>query len=213
MERKLNRTHSRRLLGIAGLSVAIVGGLAAISCGGDDDATPGSPASQTTAQTTPAATTAPTKSTPKLGEAQIGSISITGASVRETANDVTAMYMTIKTTGTGDRLVSASTPISTMVQLHEVVMVAGAMQMQEIAGGIVIPPAGEAVLKTGSLHVMISNLKAPLKADQTVTFELTFEKAGKVSLTAPVKPIADTTGASSSGGGMGAATPMPTKAP
>jgi periplasmic copper chaperone A len=181
------------LLGIAGLSVAIMGGLAAISCGGDDDATPGSPASQTTAQTTPAATTAPTRSAPKLGEAQIGSISITGASVRETANDVTAMYMTIKTTGTGDRLVSASTPISTMVQLHEAVMVNGAMQMQEIAGGIAVPPAGEVVLKPGGFHVMIMNLKAPLKTEQTVTFELTFEKAGKVSLTAPVKPIADTT--------------------
>lgn len=208
MERKLNRTHSRVLLGIAVLSVALIGGLAAISCSGDDDDTSRSPAIQPAAQTTPAAAPAP-----KLGEARIGSISITGASVRETTNDVTAMYMTIKTTGAGDRLVSASTPISTMVQLHEVVMVAGAMQMQEIAGGIPIPPAGEVVLKTGGLHVMISNLKAPLKADQTVTFELTFEKAGKVSLTAPVKPIADTTGMGSSGGGMGAATPMTTKAP
>jgi copper(I)-binding protein len=213
MERKLNRTQSHLLLGIAGLSVAIMGGLAAMSCGGDDNSTSGSTASQSPAQTTLDATSTPTKSAPRLGEAQIGNISITGASVRETANDVTAMYMTIKTTGPGDRLVSASTPISTMVQLHEVVMVNGAMQMQEIAGGIVIPPAGEVVLKTGGLHVMISNLKAPLKADQTVTFELTFEKAGKVSLTAPVKPIADTTGMGSSGGGMGGATPMATKAP
>ena len=57
---------------------------------------------------------------------------------------------------------------------------------------------------------MIMNLKEPLKAEQTVTVELTFEKAGKVSLTAPVKPIGETGGM---GGGMGSATPMATKAP
>ena len=52
---------------------------------------------------------------------------------------------------------------------------------------------------------MIMNLTAPLKAEQTVTIELNFEKAGKVSLTAPVKPIAATTGMS--GGGMGSGSP------
>lgn len=211
----MKRNTSRIVLGLAGLGVAIVGGMAAMSCGGDDDAEP--PATPTAAatvaakpETTPTPVATPTKPAPKLGEAQVGSISITGASVRETANDVTAMYMTIKTTGTGDRLISATTPISPMVQLHETVMVSGAMKMQEVAGGIAIPPAGEVVLKTGGLHIMIMNLTAPLKAEQTVTVELTFEKAGKVSLTAPVKPIGETGGM---GGGMGSATPMATKAP
>jgi hypothetical protein len=189
------------MLGLAGLSVAIMGGLAAMSCGGDDDA---GPAKSPTTQATPEVISTPAA---KLGEAQVGSISITGASVRETANDVTAMYMTIKTTGTGDRLISASTLISPMVQLHETVMVSGAMQMQAVAGGIAVPPAGEVVLKPGGLHVMVMNLTAPLKAGQTVTFELNFEKAGKVSLTAPVKPIEETTGT-----GSGSPTAAPTMA-
>jgi hypothetical protein len=211
----MKRNTSRIVLGLAGLGVAIVGGLAAISCGGDDDAEPvATPTAAATVaakpETTPTAVPTATKAAPKLGEAQVGSISITGASVRETANDVTAMYMTIKTTGTGDRLISATTPISPLVQLHETVMVSGAMKMQEVAGGIAIPPAGEVVLKTGGLHIMIMNLTAPLKAEQTVTVELTFEKAGKVSVTAPVKPIGETGGM---GGGMGSATPMATKAP
>ena len=211
----MKRNTSRIVSGLAGLSVAIMGGLAAISCGGDDDAEPvATPTAAATVaakpETTPTAVATPTKAAPKLGEAQVGSISITGASVRETANDVTAMYMTIKTTGTGDRLISATTPISPMVQLHETVMVSGAMKMQEVAGGIAIPPAGEVVLKTGGLHIMMMNLTAPLKAEQTVTVELTFEKAGKVSLTVPVKPIGETGGM---GGGMGSATPMATKAP
>lgn len=195
----MNRNRTRVALGLAGACVAILGGVATISCGGDDDAAPAkSPTSGATATATTAA--------PKLGEAKIGSISITGASARETANDVTAMYMTISTTGTGDRLISATTPISPMVQLHETVMLNGAMQMQQVAGGIPVPPAGEVVLKPGGLHIMLMNLTAPLKVDQAVTIELNFEKAGKVSLTAPVKPIGDTTGMSG-GSGMGSGSP------
>lgn len=209
----MKRIRSRIVLGLAGLGVAVIGGFATISCGGDDDTEPvASPTAKATTavtpETTPTPVATPTRAAPKLGEAQVGSISISGASVRETTNDVTAMYMTIKTTGAGDRLISATTPISPMVQLHESVMVNGAMKMQEVAGGIALPATGEVVLKTGGLHVMLMNLKAPLKAEQTVTFELTFEKAGKVTLVAPVKPISDTTGTS----GMGTATPMATNA-
>lgn len=204
----MKRNRGRTLLGLAGLGVAILGGLASTSCGGDDDGQSVTTGSEPTSTArpevtlTPAAT--PTRVPPKLGEAQVDSISITGASVRETLNDVTAMYMTIKTTGAGDRLVSATTAISPMVQLHETVMASGAMKMQEVAGGIVVPPAGEVVLKPGGMHVMLMNLSAPLKAAETVTFELTFEKAGKVKLTAPVKTIGETVG-------MGAATAVATQ--
>lgn len=194
----MKRNPLRIALSLAGLGAAIMGAMAAISCGGDGDVAPAtSPTKATATAATPEA--APTKPAPKLGEAQAGSISISGASVRETANDVTALYMTIKTTGTGDRLVSVTTPISPMAQLHETVMVSGAMKMQEVAGGIAVPPAGEVALKPGGFHVMVMNLTAPLKLDQTVQFELTFEKAGKVSLTAPVKSIGDTSGM---GGGV-----------
>lgn len=208
----MKRHRTRVALGIAGLGVAIMGGLAAISCGGDDDAEPAtSPTTKATTavtpETPPVPEATPTEPAPKIGEAKIGSISITGASVRETANDVTAMYMTIKTTGAGDRLISATTPISPIVQLHETVMRDGAMNMQQVAGGIPVPPAGEVVLKPGGLHIMMMNLTAPLKVGQTVPIELNFEKAGKVSLTAPVKPIGDTTG-TSSGGGMGSGSPV-----
>ncbi|MEP7216198.1 MAG: copper chaperone PCu(A)C [Anaerolineaceae bacterium] len=206
----MKRTTNSILFGLLGLSIAILGAGVAVSCGGDDDAEPAKATSTQPAPTViPEATSTPTKAPAKLGEAQVGSISITNASVRETANDVTAMYMTIKTTGIGDRLVSATTAISPKVQLHETVMVSGAMQMQEVAGGIAVPPAGEVVLKPGGLHVMFMNLTAPLKAEQTVTIELMFEKAGKVTLTAPVKPIGDTTGAM--GGGSPPA--MGTKSP
>lgn len=216
------------MVGLVAAGVLIPGGLLAASCSGDDDdeAAP-TATTQATTTTTPEVTATPTQAhMPKVGEAQVGSISITNASVRETANDVTAAYMTIKTTGTGDKLIKATTPISPMVQLHETVMLDGAMKMQEVAGGIAIPPAGEVVLKTGGLHVMIMNLTAPLKAEQTVTLELTFEKAGKVTLVAPVKPIGQTGGGMGMGGssptaGMGsgsamgtnAAKPMATKAP
>lgn len=212
MERRVKRLQPGIRLGLAALGVAIFAGAIAAACGGDDDTTQAtSPTKE--APTAPAQASATATAAPKTGEARIGSISISAASVRETANDVTAMYMTIKSTGEADRLVSATTPISPMVQLHETTMVDGAMKMQEVAGGIPVPAGAEVMLKPGGLHVMVMNLKEPLKPDQTVQFELTFEKAGKVSLTAPVKSIGDTmsSGSGSSGtmSGMGGATATP----
>jgi copper(I)-binding protein len=126
--------------------------------------------------------------------------------IRETANDVTAMYMTINNAGGADRLMSASTPISPIVQIHETVMADGAMKMEEVTGGIALAAGADTVFKPGGLHLMVMNLKAPLKAGETVRFELTFEKAGKMSLVVPVKTVGET--AAVGGGGMAAATAM-----
>jgi copper(I)-binding protein len=58
------------------------------------------------------------------------------------------------------------------------------------------------VLKPGSYHVMLMNLTEPLEEGDTVELELEFSSAGKVKLTAPVKP-----GQAMSEGGMGTASP------
>jgi len=45
------------------------------------------------------------------------------------------------------------------------------------------------VLKPGALHVMMMNLKSPLKAGDTATLMLTFANAGKFSVDAKVKGL------------------------
>ena len=50
-------------------------------------------------------------------------------------------------------------------------------------------PIHKAVLKPGSSHVMLIGLKKPLTASETIPLTLDFEKAGKVSITVPVRAM------------------------
>jgi copper(I)-binding protein len=103
---------------------------------------------------------------------------------------VGAGYMTITNKGTAaDRLVSASSPAAGKVEIHEMTMQDGVMKMRELAGGLPIE-AGKAVsLAPGGYHLMLIQLKAPLKKGDQVPVTLTFEKAGKVDVTLDVQGI------------------------
>ena len=48
-------------------------------------------------------------------------------------------------------------------------------------------PRVSVVLKPGSYHVMLIGLKKPLKDGETIPLTLDFEKAGKVSITVPIR--------------------------
>jgi periplasmic copper chaperone A len=110
-----------------------------------------------------------------------------------------AAYMTLANkTNTADRLTGASSDVATKVQVHEMKVVNGVMQMREVAGGLEIPPGGSVTLKPGSYHVMLMGLKKPLVEGQSFPLTLTFAKAGNISVTVPVQAI----GATSGNGGM-----------
>jgi copper(I)-binding protein len=95
--------------------------------------------------------------------------------VKSAPDGMTAAFMTLSNpTGTEQVLVSASTPVSPMVQLHEMVMTDGQMVMQEKKGGIVVPAGGTAVLEPGGNHIMLMGLTGPVKAGQQVPVTLTF---------------------------------------
>jgi len=95
----------------------------------------------------------------------------------------TAAYMKIENKGTeADKLVDASNNVSKITELHETV--GGKMRRVDA----IEVPAGKTVeLKPGGLHVMIIDLKEPLKEGQTVEITLKFEKAGEIKVQAPVK--------------------------
>jgi periplasmic copper chaperone A len=103
---------------------------------------------------------------------------------------VGAGYMTITNKGTAaDRLVSVSSPAAGKVQIHEMSMQDNVMKMRELTGGLQIEAGKTVSLSPGGYHLMMIELKAPLKAGDKVPVTLTFEKAGKVEVTLDVQAI------------------------
>lgn len=99
----------------------------------------------------------------------------------------TAAYMLIKNTSSqADKLVKAEFAPAKKVELMDTKMQDGKMSMFTIPS-IDIPAGGQAELKTGGLHVMLMMLTEPLKEGNKATIKLTFEKAGEITVEAPVK--------------------------
>ena len=71
--------------------------------------------------------------------------------------------------------------------LHEMTTANGVMTMRMLTDGIVIPAHGEIALKPGSYHLMLEDLKRPLKEGESFKGSLTFEKAGTADVTFSVE--------------------------
>jgi copper(I)-binding protein len=92
----------------------------------------------------------------------------------------------------GGKVVSASSPQAGVVEIHEMAMEGNVMKMRALTA--LELPAGKAVeLKPGGHHVMLMDLKQPLKAGDTVSVNLVVEgKDGKretVVVKAPVRAL------------------------
>lgn len=104
----------------------------------------------------------------------------------------TGAFMRLQSTQ-GGKLVSASSPAAAVVEIHEMVMDGNTMKMRALTGGLDLP-AGKAVeLKPGGYHVMLMDLKAPLKAGDQVDLTLVVEgrdgKKETLAVKAPVKAL------------------------
>lgn len=98
-----------------------------------------------------------------------------------------AIYMTLVNKGAADdRLVSVSTPVAGMAEVHTTTTENGVMRMRP-AGPLDLKPGASLVLKPGGYHVMLMDLKGPLIAGQSIPLSLTFEKAGKLDVSAVVQ--------------------------
>jgi len=94
------------------------------------------------------------------------------------------------------KLVAASSPVTPVVEVHEMTMQDSVMKMRQIPG--LDLPAGKTVeLKPGGYHVMLMDLKQPMKEGDTVPLTLVFEgKDGKresVEVKAAVRALNSTT--------------------
>ena len=101
----------------------------------------------------------------------------------------TGAFMQI-TSAQGGKLVSAQSPLAGVTEVHEMAMDGNVMKMRAVSA--LDLPAGKAVdLKPGGYHVMLMDLKQPLKEGESVPLTLVVEgKDGKretLELKVPVK--------------------------
>lgn len=90
--------------------------------------------------------------------------------------------------GMADRLLSASSPMAGVVELHDHVREGAVMKMRRVEA--VAIAAGQTVkLQPGGLHIMLMDLKGALVAGETVKLSMKFEKAGVVELEAQIAPV------------------------
>lgn len=87
----------------------------------------------------------------------------------------------------GGKLISAASPVAGVVELHEMTMDGNVMKMRALPNGLDLPAGKAVVLKPGGLHVMLMDLKQPLKAGSTVPITLVVEGAANKRETVEVK--------------------------
>jgi hypothetical protein len=97
----------------------------------------------------------------------------------------TGAFMTI-VSKEGARLLGAASPVAGVVELHEMAMDNNVMKMRAIPG-LELPAGREVQLKPGGYHVMLLDLKRPLKAGEKVQIELRLETRDGKRVTQPVE--------------------------
>jgi len=103
-----------------------------------------------------------------------------------------AGYMKISS-GAADRLVGASSPAAAKVELH-VTQKQGDMMMMREVKSYDIPAGGSFELAPAGAHLMLVDLKAPLKEGGKVPLTLRFEKAGEVKVELQVRALGASSG-------------------
>jgi periplasmic copper chaperone A len=98
-----------------------------------------------------------------------------------------AVYLTlVNSSATPDALLSAATDAAATVEVHESYMESTMAKMRRVAR--IEVPAGQSVeLKPGGYHIMLIDLTRDLTPGQSVQLTLTFQRAGKVPVTASIK--------------------------
>ncbi|MBR1142191.1 copper chaperone PCu(A)C [Bradyrhizobium sp. AUGA SZCCT0431] len=125
-------------------------------------------------------------------DAKVGDLVITQAWSRATPGGakIAGGYLTIENKGsTSDRLIKGAADISGKIEVHEMAMNNGVMTMRSLDKGLAIEPGKTVKLAPGGYHLMLMDLKGPLKQGDKVPLTLEFEKAGKVTLSLDVQGV------------------------
>jgi copper(I)-binding protein len=139
-------------------------------------------------------------------EVKAGDLVITQAWSRATPGGakIGGGYLTIENKGSApDRLIGGSADVADKVQVHEMAMNNGVMTMRPLEKGLAIEPGKIVKLAPGGYHLMLVDLKSPLKQGDKLPVTLEFERAGKVKLSFDVQGMgAQAPAAAGGSGGM-----------
>jgi periplasmic copper chaperone A len=139
-------------------------------------------------------------------EVKAGDLVITQAWTRATPNGakIGGGFLTIENKGsTPDRLIGGSTDAASKIEVHEMAMKDGVMTMRPLDNGLTIDPGKTVKLAPGGYHLMMFDLKNPLKQGETVPVTLKFEKAAEVKVSLAVQGVgAQAPGDAAPGGAM-----------
>jgi copper(I)-binding protein len=138
-------------------------------------------------------------------EVKAGDLVITQAWSRATPGGakIGSGYLTIENKGSAaDRLIGGSADVADKVQVHQMATNNGVMTMRPLDDGLTIEPGKTVKLAPGGYHLMLVDLKSPLKKGDKVPVTLEFEKAGKVKVSFDVQGVGaqGPAGVSGSGG-------------
>lgn len=98
----------------------------------------------------------------------------------------TGAFMVLKNGGDKDvKVVKADNPVSKITEMHNHINDGGVMKMRPVPA-IEIKAKGETVLKPGSLHIMLIDLKSPMKEGDSVPITLSFEDGSSKTVEAKV---------------------------
>jgi periplasmic copper chaperone A len=125
-------------------------------------------------------------------EVKAGDLVITQAWSRATPGGakIGGGYLTIENKGSvPDRLIGGSADIAGKVEVHEMAMNNGVMTMRPLEKGLAIEPGKTVKLAPGGYHLMMFDLKGPLKQGDKLPVTLEFEKAGKVTVSLDVQGV------------------------
>ena len=99
-------------------------------------------------------------------------------------------FLTIENKGTvPDKLIGASADAAGKIEVHEMAVTDGVMKMRPLENGLAIEPGKSVKLAPGGYHLMMMDLKNPLKEGEKLPVTLQFEKAGKVAVTLDVEGV------------------------
>ncbi len=105
-----------------------------------------------------------------------------------------AVFFTVDNASSeGDRLIRASTPVAAGVAMHQMVLEGGVMKMRAVPS-VEVFPGGRVEFTPYGYHLMLLDLKQPLKVGERFPLTLTFERGGSILISVAVEAMGATQG-------------------
>jgi hypothetical protein len=137
--------------------------------------------------------------------------------VKTADSGMTAVFGQLRNTGGSPiTIISAITSASSRTELHESAMVGGSMQMRPKKGGFTLPAGTTYALAPGGNHIMVMDLKKPIRPGDRIEVKLTLIDGSTVAFSALGKQSGagmETYQPTPSMAGMGTPSSLPSSSP